>query len=169
LPYTNGGVGLLDPYRQHKLLQVKWIFNLFERPDEGLVAPALKHHLSFLSPISGVPTLALFEPTFRSNAMVSHTSVINAIFKAFDHFGVNLDISSLALVLILKLPLFRLFQPLPQDHWLHRHTGLLADSFFIIDSQQNRLRLRVKSEYTVFPRLCYTLYLDILRRRTVQL
>ncbi|OBZ81689.1 hypothetical protein A0J61_10262, partial [Choanephora cucurbitarum] len=71
LPYTSGGVGLLEPSRQHMLFQVKWRVSLFDRRADRLTVAALEHHLSFLSPISGVTLLALFEPTFRSH----HTSI----------------------------------------------------------------------------------------------
>ena len=184
LDFTRGGVDLLEPSRQHLLFQMKWIFSLFSRSDNGLVISALKYHLSFLSPISTVPSLALFEPAFRphsicshsicshsicSHSICSHTSVLPVIFRALDHFGVDLDLTNLPLGLLLKLPLHRMLRNISQNYWLTRHPTLLTKSFFIADPAQKRLRLEIKAEYTVFPRLCYTLFLDLLRRRRIQL
>ncbi|KAI8063726.1 uncharacterized protein B0P05DRAFT_605584 [Gilbertella persicaria] len=39
------------------------------------------------------------------------------------------------------------------DYWAHRHPRFLTNSMFIFDPNANRLRLKVSTEYTRFPRL----------------
>ncbi|OBZ81510.1 hypothetical protein A0J61_10441 [Choanephora cucurbitarum] len=136
LDFTRGGVGLLEPSRQHLLLQMKWIFSIFSRLGDGLLTSALKYHLGFLSPVSTLPSLALFEPAFRSHPLCSHTLILPVIFRAFDHLGVQFDIPTLPVGLFLKLPLHRMFRNIPQNHWLHRHSTLLAETFLIVDPIQ---------------------------------
>ncbi|KAI9352413.1 hypothetical protein BD770DRAFT_460659, partial [Pilaira anomala] len=55
------------------------------------------------------------------------------------------------------------------DHWTLKHTSFLGNQFFIFDTSQERLRLRVPGEYTRYLRLCHQLYTDILQTRTVRL
>lgn len=54
-------------------------------------------------------------------------------------------------------------------HWTIKHANYTADLFMVFDIAKQRLRLKVHGEYSRFPRLCQSLYQEILIHRTIKL
>jgi hypothetical protein len=115
------------------------------------------------------PLLSLFIPETRKHDLNHPLSIMHAIYKAFDHFGFQPDLSSLSINNLLLLPIKYFFSSCPADHWIHRYPYFKASEFFIHDLGVRRLRLRVTSEYIQRPRLCKKLFNEILIHRTVKL
>ncbi|CEP13570.1 hypothetical protein [Parasitella parasitica] len=142
LPLSQGGVGLLQPATQHLVLQVGHLHHVF-RPTSpsSLFRPLFKHHMRLITPAPMPPELSFFVPEWRPHPLNHPTSIVNACYKAFDHFGIKFDFSGCSLATSLQLPLHYLFQSYPTNHWLSRHPKFLASNFFIYDS---RLRLKLR-------------------------
>ncbi|KAG1136317.1 hypothetical protein G6F37_012049 [Rhizopus arrhizus] len=170
LPLSHGGVGLLQPTTQHLVLQIRHLHHVF-RPNNSssLVRPLFKHHMNFITPSPLSPEMSFFVPEWRTHPLNHPTSIVNACYQAFDHFGINFDFSRCPVATLLQLPLHYLMISYPADHWLHRHKKFLASNFFTYDSGLRRLRLQVDTGYSQKPILCRKLKKEILELRTVKL
>ncbi|KAI8084215.1 uncharacterized protein B0P05DRAFT_534640, partial [Gilbertella persicaria] len=92
--------------------------------------------------------LSFFVPEWRTHPLNHPTSIVNACYQAFDHFGIKFDFSGCSVATLLQLPLHYLLKSYPTNHWLNRHKKFLASNFFIYDSRLCRLLLQVETEYT---------------------
>ncbi|KAG1154466.1 hypothetical protein G6F46_013115 [Rhizopus delemar] len=170
LPLSLGGIGLLQPTAQHLVLQIRHLHHLF-RPNNSppLVRPHFKYHMNLITPSPMPPEMSFFVPEWHTHPLNHPTSIVNACYHAFDHFGIKFDFSRCSVATLLQLPLHYLLISYPADHWLHRHIKFLASNFFTYDPLLRRLRLQVETEYTQKPTLCRKLKKEILELRTVQL
>ncbi|KAG1471453.1 hypothetical protein G6F56_002116 [Rhizopus delemar] len=165
LPIAQGGLGVLNPQMQHLVLQIRHLRYIFD----NTAPPSLvRTALSLIAGHEQFNFISLIVPAFRKHNLNQPWSILHAIYKAYDHFDIVHDVSSLLISNQLKLPLNK-FTFIPDYHWLHRHPRFLASDFIIIDDQTGRLRLRVRGEYPIKLGLCYRLYKDILQRRTISL
>ncbi|CAO3685702.1 unnamed protein product [Rhizopus stolonifer] len=152
LPITQGGLGVLNSQLQHLVLQIRHLCHIFDNPDpQSLVHTALSHHLSIIGGHERFNCVSFFVPAFIKHNINQHWSILHAIYKAYDHFDIVHDFSSLSISNQLKLPLNEMFTSIPDRHWLHRHSRFLASDFFLIDDQTRRLRLRAIQRHTTTP------------------
>ncbi|KAI9476604.1 MAG: hypothetical protein EXX96DRAFT_596581 [Benjaminiella poitrasii] len=129
-------------------------------------------HLSLFPKSANFPLLPLFVSSYRASPLCHRDlSIWNTIFETFDYFvsGQVSRLQQVPLETLLILPLHQLLLVPNDSHWTCRHPSFMAQHFFIYDSHQRRLRLRIQGEYTRFPRLCHRLFLDILHTRTIRL
>ncbi|CEP15119.1 hypothetical protein [Parasitella parasitica] len=173
LPRHSGGLSVLDPSIQQLVLQKRWLNYLVDPGNyPSFLFPLMIHHLSLLPLSTEFPLLAFIAPHVRKSKLCHRDlSIWHSIFELFDHFGyTGLDVlTDLPVPTILALPLLQLLKEVPPEHWLHRHPSFPSNQFLIFDDSQQRLRLRVRHEYTRYPRLCQTLYVDIMQSRTIEL
>ena len=173
LPRHYGGLAVLDPQIQQLILQKRWLNYIFDpQKCPSFLFPLIIHHLSLLPLSSEFPFLAFLDPQYRKSKLFNRDlSIWHSIFELFDYFdyaGLTV-LEVVPLNTLLQLPLHKLLTGLPEDHWFYRHTKFTGDKFMIYDSTQQRLRLRVAHEFTAFPRLCRTLFENILVHQTVKL
>ncbi|KAG1447616.1 hypothetical protein G6F56_009203 [Rhizopus delemar] len=159
----------MSPKCLHNVFNVSPECLQFRRHSGNSLLRSISHHLSLIAGHEQFNFISLIVPAFRKPNLNQPWSILHAIYKAYDHFDIVHDVSSLSISNQLKLPLNKMFTFIPDHHWLHRHPRFLASDFFIIDYQTGRLRLRVRGEYPIKPGLCYRLYKDILQRRTISL
>jgi hypothetical protein len=134
-----------------------------------LAQPLFVHQMSIITNGTSAPLLSFYVPELRKHELNHPTSILNAVYKAFEHFNIQPDFSHMSLQNLLLLPLHYLFQTIPDDHWLNQHRHFPASYFFKYDSARQRLRLRVQGEYIDKPRLCKQLQEQIIRHRTVKM
>ncbi|KAG1031569.1 hypothetical protein G6F25_012004 [Rhizopus arrhizus] len=124
----------------------------FDDPNpQSLVHTAVSHHLSTIAGHEEFNFISLVVPAFRKHKLNQPWSILHAIYNAYDHFDIDHDFSSLSISNQLKLPLNKMLTSIPDLHWLHRHPHFPGSSFFIIDDQTHRLRLRVIQRHTTTP------------------
>ncbi|KAG1137120.1 hypothetical protein G6F37_011489 [Rhizopus arrhizus] len=173
LPSKYGGLNVLDPSLQHRVLQKRWLNYLLDAARyPTFVRPYMLQHLALFQNASEYPLLPLLCARFRVSAVYNKAmSIWSIIFETIDYFIPQLTtplMGPIPLATLLNLPLFMVLQA-DSTHWSHRHPKFLASSMFIFDNRQERLRLRVDGEYTRYPRLCRQLFQDILTNHTVSL
>ncbi|KAG1442360.1 hypothetical protein G6F56_011093 [Rhizopus delemar] len=106
LPITQGGLGVLNPQLQHLVLQIRHLRHIFDNPDpQSLVHTALSYHLSIIGGHEHFNCVSFFVPAFRKHNLNQHWSILHAIYKAYDHFGIVHDFSPLSISNQLTLPL----------------------------------------------------------------
>jgi hypothetical protein len=170
LPINQGGLGIIHPQKQHLSLQIRHLHHLFSKTNRStLVQPLLIHQLSTITNSTSAPWLSFYVPEFRKHDLVHPTSILNAVYKAFDHFHIQPDFSHMSLQNILLLPLHYLFQNVPNSHWITRHRHFPASHFFIYDTVRQCLRLRVQGEYITKPRLCQNLQDQVVKFKTIKM
>lgn len=173
LPWTHGGLKVLDPVIQHTILQKRWLNYIFDSAiHPSFVYMFVLNHLSLFSKSAHGPLVPFYFPEYcKSRTCDTSLSIWHAIFRAFDIIQNNESISlrELPLATLLDLPLYKALIPPDNNHWTLKHKTFLCGQFFIFDVNRNRLRLRVAGEYARYPRLCQQLYNDILITRTVRL
>ena len=175
LPLHQGGLGLLHPARQHLVLQQRFLQQLFAVPENDQSCPFkefFQYHLHRLKPTVPLATISFFVPVWRKNDLNHTTSIINAVYTAFDLFNTGrpaFDFASVQLHTLLQVPLKFLLDDIPDGHWIHRHPYLDGSSIFIWDLPHQCLRLKVQPEYQQSPQLLRRLFIDIMVRRTVKL
>ncbi|KAI8085508.1 hypothetical protein BDF21DRAFT_336509, partial [Thamnidium elegans] len=170
LPRAKGGLGVLNPLKQALTLQYRHLRHVFNRSSTStLVQPFLRHHLFGITASEHLPSLSFFIPELRYHTLNHPTSIVFSMYKAFDHFKFSPDLANLSLQNLLLLPLSYFFTAIPSQHWLLKRTRFSATNFFIFDSEQKRLRLKVAGEYTIKPGLCKRLYQQILKHRSIHL
>ncbi|KAI9336053.1 hypothetical protein BD770DRAFT_374066, partial [Pilaira anomala] len=174
LPIEHGGLQVLDPVIQHRVLQKRWLNYLFKPTIyQSVIYDYMIHHLRRFHLSSSFPLLPLFDKDFRkSKIYVPHMSIWSIIFDGVDYFlkDTKTVLVDVPLTTILALPLYKvLVLPPDSSHWSVRHPTFQTSQFMIYDNIQQRLRLRVDGEYSKFRGLCRTLYQDILLTRLVQL
>ncbi|KAG1056590.1 hypothetical protein G6F43_001535 [Rhizopus delemar] len=166
LPFEYGGLKVLDPCLQHKILQKRWL-NYLINPERyhSFVHPYMLQHLSLFNNAAEYLWLPLLNSSYRKSVVYSRIlSVWETIFTTMDYFiptDFNRLPSPIPLLTILQLPLHMVIN-VTSDHWSHRHPTFLTSLMFVFDNQQNRLRLRVDGEHSRYPRLCCQLFDDIL-------
>lgn len=156
----------MHPQVQYLVLQVRYLRHI-SAPNgaPSLIQFIMQYHLSNISRNYRFRFLSFFVPAYWRCDLIYPLSIMQPIYKAFDHFGFSPDFSSLSLANLLLLPLANLFLSIPD----FCHLRVLASNFFIIDDATDRLRLRVRSKYPVKSSLCQRLYKDMLQHRTIQL
>ncbi|KAI8077085.1 hypothetical protein BDF21DRAFT_317753, partial [Thamnidium elegans] len=170
LPRHQGGLGVLSPHKHFMSLQIRHLRHVFfSSPPSVLVKPLMDYHLQLINPGSSLLTLSFFIPSLRRHELNHPTSILHAMYKAFDYFKYQPDISSLSLKNLLLLPLSYFFQSIPACHWLLKHPHFPANKFFCYDPILQRLRPKVLGEYDYKPGLCRILYRHLLVERTIQL
>lgn len=130
------------------------------------------NHLSLFLKSSRCPLLPFYFPEYCKSSLCDiNLSIWHTIFAAFDvlHAKSTLAFSDLPLETLLDLLLYELIILPDSNHWTLKHKTFLGGQFFIFDTVQQRLRLRVVGEYTHHPRLCQQLYTDILQNCLVKL
>ncbi|CEP07325.1 hypothetical protein [Parasitella parasitica] len=173
LPKSRSGLAVLNPSLQQLILQKRWLNYLVEpQKYPSFLRPFMLAHLSLLPLSKDFPYLAFLDASCRKSPLIHRDlSIWHSIFALYDYFGFNglSMVELLPLQTILQLPLHKLLLGLNAEHWLQRHLTFPANKFLVFDQNRQRLRLRVVSEYPRFPRLCASLYNDILVLRTVRL
>lgn len=173
LPWIHGVLKVLDPILQHHILQKRWLDYIF-RPgsNPSFVYRIALNHLSLFLKSSYCPLVPFYFPEYRKSIICDNNlSIWHAIFDAFDviHTNSGPSFPELPLATLLDLPIYKLIIPPDSTHWTLKHKTFLGNQFFIFDTSQQRLRLRVMGKYTRFPRLCRQLYIDILQTCIVKL
>ncbi|RCI02034.1 hypothetical protein CU098_006490 [Rhizopus stolonifer] len=149
---------------------MKWLFTLFSSSDQPTqLRVFLTKHFAIISPDKGNPLLPFFSRTLRCHDLFHPTTVVNGIYAAFGHFINNLRLDNAPLTNSLYFPLINMFEALPQHHWFYRHSKVPAPLFLLFNEQSNRLRLKIRYEYGTLPGLYHQLFIDVLRRRTVEI
>ncbi|KAG2196063.1 hypothetical protein INT47_008157 [Mucor saturninus] len=172
LPYELGGLKVLDPVNQHKILQKRWLnYLLTPTGCPSFAFPIMLDNLSHFQNSSLYPLLPLFDPEFRKSPVLNKFFIWHVIFETFEYFqsSTKLQMINLPVPTILTLPLRKVIQVQDSSHWSLKHRNSAAGLFLIFDEQQQRLRLRVTHEFSQFSRLCQTLANDILCNRTSNL
>lgn len=174
LSWSHGGLQVLNPDIQHHILQKRWLNYIFDSTEyPSFVYPLVLNHLSLFLNSSNCPLVPFYFPEYRKSRVCDNNlSIWNAIFAAYDVIlaASPIPFPALPLPTLMELPLHKLLLPTSTDeHWTVKHTSFTANQFFIFDTVQDRLRLRVPGEYTRYPRLCLQLYQDILQTRVVRL
>ncbi|KAK4519434.1 uncharacterized protein ATC70_009670 [Mucor velutinosus] len=173
LPKSRGGLAVLNPSLQQLILQKRWL-NCLVEPQKypSFLRPFMLYHVSLLPASSEFPYLAFVDAEYRKSYLIhKDLSIWHSIFAMYDYFDFSglQHVDFLPVQTILQLPLHKLLIGLSDDHWFQRHPKFPANKFLIFDSQQQRLRLRVASEYSRYSLLCASLYQDILMLKTVKL
>ncbi|KAK4520637.1 uncharacterized protein ATC70_006515 [Mucor velutinosus] len=173
LPKSRGGLAVLNPSLQQLILQKRWL-NYLVKPQKypSFLLPFMLYHVSLLPASSEFPYLAFVDAEYRKPYLIhKDLSIWHSIFAMYDYFDFSglQQVDFLPVQTILQLPLHKLLIGLSDDHWLRRHPKFPASKFLIFDSQQQRLRLRVASEYSRYSLLCASLYQEILMLKTVKL
>ncbi|KAK4519845.1 Meiotic nuclear division protein 1 [Mucor velutinosus] len=170
---SRGGLAVLNPSLQQLILQKRWLNYLVEpQKYPTFLRPFMLYHVSLLPASSEFPCLVIVDAEYRKSSLIhKDLSIWHFIFVMYDYFGFSelQQVDFLPVQTILQLPLHKLLIGLSDDHWLRRHPKFPANKFLIFDSQQQRLRLRVASEYSSYSLLCASLYQDILMLKTVKL
>jgi hypothetical protein len=173
--WEKGGLQVLDPQVQHKVLQKRWL-NYILQPLESpsFIYPLLVAHLSLMANANAFPLLPFYYPAARSGPHVARTlSIWPIIFETYDilisSHSDSLQLTDIPVTTILQLPLHMILQNQPPAHWSYRHPQFLASHFLLFDIQHQRLRLKVPGEYTRYPRLCQDLFRQILTHRSILL
>ncbi|KAK4515183.1 Glycerophosphocholine phosphodiesterase [Mucor velutinosus] len=173
LPKSRGGLAVLDPSLQQLILQKRWLNYLVEpQKYPSFLLPLLISHLSLLPGSSDFPYMAFLDAECRKSSLLhKDLSIWHSIFASYDYFEFPdlRQVEVIPLQTIMRLPLHKLLTGLNDDHWLKRHPKFPANKFLLFDSHQQRLRLRVASEYPVYRHLCASLYQEILVLKTVHL
>ncbi|KAI7889502.1 fungal-specific transcription factor domain-containing protein [Mucor mucedo] len=117
------------------------------------------------------PLLPLYDFEFRKSPILNKFSIWHVIFDTFDYFqsSTKFQMIDAPVSTILALPLRKVIQVPDSSHWSLRHRNFAAGTFLVFDEHQQRLRIRVPSEFSRFPRLCQTLANDIICTRTIKL
>jgi hypothetical protein len=173
LPKSRGGLAVLNPSLQQLILQKRWL-NYIINPGKypSFLLPFMLYHLSLLPASSDFPYMAFLDAEYRRSPMLhKDLSIWHSIFALYDYFEFPdiQQVNVIPLQTVLQLPLHKLLTGFSDDHWLRRHPKFPATKFLIFDHYQQRLRLRVASEYFNYSRLCASLYQEILVLKTVQL
>lgn len=170
LPPSQGGVGLLHPGTQSLVLQIRHLRHVFyNRNTSVLVQAFVKSHLELITPEPKSMASFFFIPEWRKHDLNHPTSIIHTCYKAFDHFQIEKDFSTVSIETLLMLPLHYLIMVFPPNHWLHRHKNLTADKLFRYDPDIKRLRIRMVQEFETLPKLRRQLKKEILDLQTVKL
>lgn len=173
LPLKAGGLMVLDPVIQHKILQKRWLNYLIQpKVYYSFVYDLMITHLSYFDKSASYPLLPLYDPDFRSGRILhKDLSIWHVIFSTFDYFGstATVKLVDVPIATILSLPLHKLLENTTDSHWTKKHPKFEAHLFMVFDEQSQRLRLKVIGEFTRYPRLCQSLFQDILHSRRVKL
>ncbi|KAG1040050.1 hypothetical protein G6F43_012369 [Rhizopus delemar] len=171
-PLSKGGLGLLDPFIQHRSLQVRWLRLLFTDDLQSSCSQVyLKDFIRRFHSSGTSSLLSCFFPALRSTTDVSVGSFLPALYTTMDSFlsngmpEVQCNPSTL-----LCLPICSLFSEIPDGHWLrspHRSKSR-ARHYFTHDQSLQRIRPMLASDSPPHPRLSARLLRD-LQNRTVKL
>ncbi|KAI9474259.1 MAG: hypothetical protein EXX96DRAFT_332850 [Benjaminiella poitrasii] len=139
LSLNQGGLGILDPEKQHMVLQFKYLSALFRKhhPPKDIVLPLILSSLALDHPVSANFLLScFFIPEYRKALPINHpTNTIDIMFKAFDHFRFKFDFTNLYIDYLLQLPLQYMFRKIPPTHWLYKHNQIPASSLLTYNKQ----------------------------------
>lgn len=141
LPWTHGGLKVLDPVIQHHILQKRWldyIFNPIQRP--SFVYQIALNHFSLFPKSSHCPLVLFYFPEYcKSIVCDKHLSIWNAIFEAFDTLHANSTIAfpELPLTTLLDLPLYKLIITPTDNHWTIKHQTFLSSNFLFLMFPKN--------------------------------
>ncbi|ORE00957.1 hypothetical protein BCV72DRAFT_323730 [Rhizopus microsporus var. microsporus] len=126
-PIARGSLGVMNSQVQYLVLQVRHLRHIFApNGAPSLIQSIVQHHLSNIAGNDHFRLLSFFVPTCRKYDLIHALSIMQPIYKAFDHFGFNPDFSSLSLANLLLLSLANLFLSIPNI----RHARFLASNFF---------------------------------------
>ncbi|KAG0780152.1 hypothetical protein G6F16_012408 [Rhizopus arrhizus] len=178
MPVEYGGLKVLNPIIQHKLLQKRWLNYLLDPIDyPSFVYPIMANHLSQFKNSQDFPLLPFYNKECRvSPVSPRHLSIWPVIFEMFDYFNDDgkIQMNQVPVPTLLAMPLRHLLTyPSSQEseytHWTLKHANYAANLFLTFDISQQRLRLKIQGEYSRFPRLCQSLYNEILVSRNIKL
>jgi hypothetical protein len=82
--------------------------------------------------------ISLFVPALRKHGLNHSLSITQTIHKAFDHFVLVVDFSSLSFQNLLLLSLSNPLMTIPDAYWLGRYPRFLTANFFIFDTTTSR-------------------------------
>ncbi|KAG0780139.1 hypothetical protein G6F21_012267 [Rhizopus arrhizus] len=171
-PLSKGGLGLLDPFIQHRSLQVRWLRLLFTDDFQSSCSQVyLKDFIRRFHSSGTSSLLSCFFPALRSTTDVSVGSFLPALYTTMDSFLSN-GMSEVQCnpSTLLYLPICSLFSEIPDGHWLrspHRSKSQ-ARHYFTYDQSLKRIRPMLASDSPPHPRLSARLLRD-LQNRTVKL
>ncbi|KAG2201537.1 hypothetical protein INT47_007414 [Mucor saturninus] len=118
LPHTLGGLKVLDPVIQHKILQKRWLnYLLTPTGCPSFVFPIMLDHLSHFQNSSLYPLIPLYNPESRK---------------------IPLQMINVPVLTILALPLHKVIQAQDSSHWSLRHRNFAAGLFLIFGEHQQR-------------------------------
>ncbi|KAI9468878.1 MAG: hypothetical protein EXX96DRAFT_589557 [Benjaminiella poitrasii] len=129
-----GGLGVLHPKMQHLVLQTRHLRHVFDdsHADNYFISSLLQYHFSLITPSECCPTLPFFASAFRKQELNTPLPIVHSIYKAFDHFQLSPDLSTISLSVLLILPLTYMLTDVPDDHWLQKQPLLPASCFFLL-------------------------------------
>ncbi|KAK4520700.1 uncharacterized protein ATC70_006578 [Mucor velutinosus] len=173
LPKSRGGLAVLNPSLQQLILQKRWL-NYLVKPQKypSFLLPFMLYHVSLLPASSEFPYMAFLDAEYRKSSLThKDLSIWHSIFAMYDYFDFNglQQVDFLPFQTIMQLSLHKLLIGLSDDHWLRCHPRFPATKLLIFDNQQQRLRLRVASEYSSYSLFCASCYQEILVLKTVKL
>ncbi|KAI9478781.1 MAG: hypothetical protein EXX96DRAFT_260235 [Benjaminiella poitrasii] len=119
LPIHQGSLCILDPARQHLVLQFRCLSALFHitYPKVDIVSPVISSSLSRNNFSTNFSLTSFFIPEYQKFIMLNYsTCILNAMYKAFDHFGFSFNFSQLPIDFLLTLPLQYFFIAIPPNH-----------------------------------------------------
>lgn len=167
LPLKKGGVGLLNPEKQHMVLQKKFLDLVFDQrtidTHYNVVSPLLLKISHQMNPDISLASISFFIPELRKREKVHDTSFVNVLFRSFDHFDIDFNIESIPVSTLLELPLTYFFEEIPQRHWMTRKSKTLAKEAFYYCPTLKALRYirRTPMATRAQTRLCNRLASDI--------
>ncbi|OBZ81050.1 hypothetical protein A0J61_10901, partial [Choanephora cucurbitarum] len=108
LPRTQGGLGVINPYRHYLVLQMKWLFALFSTTNSP-IRKLLTHHFALLQNTDNDPLFSFYSPEHRPLSNINPTSIVHFLYKTFDYPDVHFTLDRVPLNLLLRLSLRRMF------------------------------------------------------------
>jgi hypothetical protein len=137
-PITSGGLQVMDPSIQQKLLQKRWISYIVEPTVHcSFVSDLMLTHLSYCDKSSFFPLLPLYDRDYRKGCVLhKDLSIWHVIFTTFDYFvsGATVKLVDIPVDTIMTRPLYKLLVNTPDSHWTKRHPTFEAHLFFIFDA-----------------------------------
>ncbi|KAI9258706.1 hypothetical protein EDC94DRAFT_585981 [Helicostylum pulchrum] len=119
LPWTYGGLKVLDPVIQHTILQKRWLKYIFDSSlHSSFVCLFVLNHLLLFSKSAHCLSVPFYFPEYRKSRICdTNLSIWHAIFRAFDIIQNNESVSlpELPLATLLDLPLYKAIM-LPDDN-----------------------------------------------------
>ncbi|KAI8083589.1 hypothetical protein BDF21DRAFT_487167 [Thamnidium elegans] len=115
LPWVHGGLKVLDPVIQRRILQKRWLNYIFKSENHpSSVYQLVLNHLSLFLKSSHRPLFPFYFPEYsKSSVCDNNLSIWHTIFEAFDviHTNSTIGFPKLLLKTLLDLPLYTLIIP----------------------------------------------------------
>jgi hypothetical protein len=106
LSLLQGVLGLIHAQKQHLVLQIRHLRHFFSSGNRSsMVLPLCIHHISVIANSISTLLFSLYTPDVCKHELNHSTSIMHAVYKIFDHFHLQADISNMLLQNLLLLPL----------------------------------------------------------------